>query len=286
MDCFPLRCPPRYFSRQVIFMHSPTADRANARTLRVDPGHTTADGGGPLGMSWYEPVKSVTDRILAAVLLILTAPLLLLAALAVKLTSRGPIIYSQLRLGRGGQPYKIYKIRSMVQDCEKSSGARWSTPGDPRITPIGQFLRKSHIDELPQLWNVLRGEMSLIGPRPERPEFIPQLEQALPRYRERLLILPGLSGLAQVRLPPDSDLESVRLKLAHDLYYVERLSLWLDVRILLATALNLVGVPPALWLRLLALPGGERVEQAYENRPAQPLPVLPMPHLTPNVQSA
>src|SRR5205823_316253 len=113
---------------------------------------------------------------------------------------------------------------------------RWSIPGDPRVTLIGQVLRRTHLDELPQLLNVLRGDMSLIGPRPERPEFLPELEAAFPRYRDRLAVRPGVTGLAQVQLPADSDLDSVREKLRHDLYYIQHLGPWLDLRILICTA--------------------------------------------------
>lgn len=212
---------------------------------------------------WYGKVKGSLDCLLALFMLVLTLPLILVAALAVKITSRGPILYSQIRLGRGGKPFRIYKLRTMTHDCEKHSGARWSTPGDARITPLGRFLRKTHIDELPQLWNVLRADMSLVGPRPERPEFIPQLEQAMGRYRERLAVRPGVTGLAQVQLPPDTDLESVRRKLAHDLGYVERMSFWLDLRILISTGLHVLGLPYSVSARLLALPGGKTVERAY-----------------------
>src|SRR5262249_31123587 len=193
--------------------------------------------------SWYAGVKPVVDFLLALTLLVLTAPLILLAALAIKLTSRGPVFYTQTRLGRYGNPYKIYKLRTMTHNCEQQSGAQWSTVGDPRVTRVGRFLRRTHIDELPQLWNVLRGDMSLIGPRPERPEFVPSLEKELPRYRERLQVRPGVTGLAQVQLPPDTDLNSVRRKLAYDIYYAERANLWLDVRLFLATALHVAGVP-------------------------------------------
>jgi lipopolysaccharide/colanic/teichoic acid biosynthesis glycosyltransferase len=213
--------------------------------------------------TWYGKFKGLMDCLLALAILVLSSPVILLAFLTVKLTSRGPVLYSQVRVGRGGRPFTIYKIRSMTADCEKQSGARWSTPGDARITPVGRFLRKTHIDELPQLWNVLRGDMSLIGPRPERPEFIPSLEEALPRYRERLRVRPGLSGLAQVQLPPDSDLQSVRRKLAHDLLYVDRMSFWMDFRILISTGLHCMGVPYAFSARMLALPGGDSVDEAY-----------------------
>src|SRR5262249_21310411 len=160
-----------------------------------------------------------------------TAPLILLAALLVKLTSTGPVFYTQTRVGRKGRLFTIYKIRTMIHNCESLTGPRWSIPGDPRITWIGRVLRLSHLDELPQLLNVLRGEISLIGPRRERPEFVPKLDKALPNYRGRLAVRPGVTGLAQVNLPADTDLNSVRRKLACDLYYIQKLSFWLDVRI-------------------------------------------------------
>ena len=209
--------------------------------------------------------KAVIDAVAALTLLILTLPLLLLAMLLVKLTSRGPALYSQTRLGRNGKPFIIYKIRTMYHECESLTGARWSTPGDSRITPVGRWLRKTHIDELPQLWNVLRGDMSLIGPRPERPEFVPTLEQAIPLYRERLLVRPGVTGLAQVQLPPDTDLDSVRSKLAYDLFYVQKVSLWLDVRIGWATALKMTGLPFRLLRLLFAFPARQTIEQGYKN---------------------
>jgi lipopolysaccharide/colanic/teichoic acid biosynthesis glycosyltransferase len=191
-------------------------------------------------VTWYSRCKRVLDVAGSLTLLLLTAPLVLLAGLLVKLTSRGPIFYSQTRVGLGGRPFTIYKIRTMYHNCERFSGARWSRPGDPRVMPVGRLLRRLHLDELPQLFNVLKGDMSLIGPRPERPEFVPQLEQAIPHYRERLRVLPGLTGLAQVHLPPDTDLASVRRKLAFDLYYIHRLGPWMDLRLLLLTGLHLV----------------------------------------------
>ena len=152
----------------------------------------------------------------------------------------------------------------MIHDCERLTGARWAAARDPRITLVGRFLRRTHIDELPQLWNVLRGEMSLVGPRPERPEFVPQLEKVIPRYRERLLVPPGVTGLAQVQLPPDTDLASVRRKLAYDLYYVKRLSWWLDLRILFATAGHVLGFPYSAAHTLFRMPHGQAVELAYQ----------------------
>jgi lipopolysaccharide/colanic/teichoic acid biosynthesis glycosyltransferase len=149
----------------------------------------------------------------------------------------------------------------MVHNCESLTGPRWSIPGDPRVTPVGWFLRASHLDELPQLLNVLRGEMSLVGPRPERPEFLPELERKLPAYPLRLALRPGVTGLAQVQLPPDTSVGSVRRKLAHDLYYIRHLGPWLDLRLLLCTALYVIGVPFGVAGRLLAVPGRDQVEE-------------------------
>jgi len=215
------------------------------------------------GPSWYPSCKRAGDLGLGLVLLVLTSPLLVFAAILVKLMSRGPVLYSQVRVGRGGRPFTLYKVRTMVHKCESLTGARWSVPGDPRITPVGRFLRRSHLDELPQLWNVIRGEMSLVGPRPERPEFVPQLEQAIPRYRDRLLVRPGVTGLAQVQLPPDTDLDSVALKLAYDLYYVHRVGCWLDLRLLLGTALKIIGLPFGALRRVLGLPPREVIVGSY-----------------------
>src|SRR5205814_291249 len=114
----------------------------------------------------------------------------------VRITSRGPAFYTQTRLGLRGRTFTIYKLRSMYEYCENHSGPLWSSKDDPRVTPLGRFIRRTHIDELPQLWNILRGDMSLIGPRPERPEFLPKLETIVPRYRERLRVRPGVTGLA------------------------------------------------------------------------------------------
>jgi lipopolysaccharide/colanic/teichoic acid biosynthesis glycosyltransferase len=216
----------------------------------LPPGYTLTVG----GQGWYDYVKTGMDLLIVGVVCIVSLPLVLISALLVRLTSRGPAFYTQVRVGRGGQPYVIYKLRSMYHDCERFSGIRWSTKGDNRVTPFGKFLRKSHIDELPQLWNVLKGEMSLIGPRPERPELVGSLEMALPRYRDRLLVKPGVTGLAQIQLPPDSDIESVRKKLVLDRVYVNHRSLWLDIRIYVATAFYLAGLPFTRLQKMFALP--------------------------------
>ncbi len=211
----------------------------------------------------YLLIKGVLEFIGATVLLVLASPLVVMAATLVKLTSRGPVIYSQVRLGRFGKPYHIFKIRTMAHECEKQSGARWSTTHDPRVTPVGRFLRRTHLDELPQLWNVIRGDMSLIGPRPERPEFVPALQQAIPHYSDRLLVRPGVTGLAQVQLPADTDMESVRRKLAYDLYYVRQVNVWLDLRILVCTAFKVLGVPFHILRGLFHLPSRVQVERSY-----------------------
>jgi lipopolysaccharide/colanic/teichoic acid biosynthesis glycosyltransferase len=211
----------------------------------------------------YDWIKGTLEFAAAFVLVLIAAPIIGVAAVLIRLTSPGPVFYSQTRLGRQGRRYTLYKLRTMRHNCEKDSGPCWSVAGDPRVTPLGRILRRLHMDELPQLINVLRGDMALVGPRPERPEFLPQLHTALPLYRTRLLVRPGLSGLAQVQLPPDTDLESVRRKLAYDLYYVRYRSPWLDLRILLATGLHLICVPYAVLGRLLLLPSAAAIEQQY-----------------------
>jgi lipopolysaccharide/colanic/teichoic acid biosynthesis glycosyltransferase len=187
-------------------------------------------------------MKAALDRILAVVLLVLSAPVLLAAMALVRLTSRGPAIYTQTRLGQFGKVFTIYKVRTMCQDAESLTGPRWSLPGDPRITPVGHVLRALHIDELPQLVNVIRGEMSLVGPRPERPEIAAELRKEIPGYDRRLAVMPGLTGFAQIHLPPDETIESVRRKLVYDLFYVRRFGIAFDLYILVCTAFKVVGL--------------------------------------------
>ena len=215
---------------------------------------------------WYPAAKSFFDWILSAVLLVLLSPFIAVSALLVKLTSRGPAFYSQVRLGKNGLPFRIYKLRTMTHNCEHKTGAQWAIANDPRITRIGRVMRATHLDELPQLWNVLKGDMSLVGPRPERPEFVPQLEQAISHYRDRLDVRPGVTGLAQVQLPADTDIDSVRRKLAYDLYYIRHMGLWLDLKLIASTALHVFLVPYGLLAILFRLPGQDRVERAYQER--------------------
>ena len=186
--------------------------------------------------------KAATDYGLAAVLLVAGLPVMLLAMLAVRLTSRGPAIYTQTRVGRGGRVFTIYKVRTMAHDCESLTGPRWSMPGDPRITPVGAVLRALHLDELPQLWNVLRGDMSLVGPRPERPEIVKELRRLIPGYDVRHTVKPGITGFAQVHLPPDSSVRSAWNKVAYDRFYVLRRGLRMELAVVACTALKLVGL--------------------------------------------
>ena len=178
--------------------------------------------------------KRIVDVAASLIGLLPGLPVLCIAGLLVKLTSRGPMIYRQTRVGLGGRPYTLYKLRTMRTDAE-ASGAVWSASSDSRVTPVGFFLRKWRIDEIPQLFNVLKGEMSLVGPRPERPEFTVLLEKAIPFYNERTLVPPGLTGWAQIWFPYASSVEAAARKLQFDLYYVKNLSPLLDLTILLRT---------------------------------------------------
>jgi lipopolysaccharide/colanic/teichoic acid biosynthesis glycosyltransferase len=210
--------------------------------------------------------KRLFDLALAVLMSVPALPLILIAVVLVKLSSRGPAIYTQVRVGLNGENFVIYKIRTMRNDCEKLTGPRWADRGrDPRVTLIGNILRKTHIDELPQLINVFRGEMMLVGPRPERPEFVTQLEQVIPGYRERLRVCPGVTGLAQVLLPPDVDVHSVRSKLMYDLFYLNRESFWLDLKIIFCTAFKVVGVPRNISRKLLGVPDESKIEMIYES---------------------
>ena len=180
--------------------------------------------------------KRLLDLAAATVGLVFAIPLMLLTALAVRLDSPGPVFFRQERLGRGGKPFTLWKLRSMVTDAEAQSGAVWAVEGDPRITRVGRFIRKTRLDELPQLWNVLVGDMSLVGPRPEREMFVKQLLETCPFYEQRLVVRPGLTGWAQVRAPYASSFEESVEKLKYDLYYIKNMSLFLDISILLSTA--------------------------------------------------
>lgn len=220
---------------------------------------------------FYEAVKVVTDRVLAAVLLVPAVPIIFVSAVLVKLTSRGPAFYTQIRLGRHGKPYRLFKIRTMYHQCELLTGPRWAVPGDKRITPVGHYLRETHLDELPQLINVLRGDMSLVGPRPERPEIVPSLEAQIPGYVQRLAVRPGVTGLAQLQLPADTDIESVRRKLSYDLYYIRQRNYWLDLKLIVCTAFKMFGMSYSMQRRLFKLPHPEEVARV-SRLPLEPAP--------------
>ena len=250
-----------------------TTDETGNSILRFKHANVTAEYTFPQptrAQRFYLPLRHVLDFSLAFVLTLIAVPIVLLAALAVRLTSRGPAFYTQIRTGRNGKPFTIYKLRSMIHNCESLTGPRWTIPGDSRVTPIGWLLRRSHIDELPQLLNVLLGQMSLIGPRPERPEFVSELEQAIEGYENRHTVVPGITGLAQVQLAPDSDIETVRRKLLYDLHYVRHMSLWLDLRILLATALHMLGMSFDRLQKLRIVPGPSVVEESSPVRDEAP----------------
>jgi len=185
-------------------------------------------------------VKRAIEVLIAAVALVIALPILLLLAAAIVLTSPGPALYSQLRVGQNGRVFRVYKLRSMRNDAERGTGAVWSVPGDPRITRLGNILRRTRLDELPQLWNILIGNMSLVGPRPERPEFVQELAKQIPLYKLRHVVKPGLTGWAQVRYTYTASVEDTMEKLQHDLFYIKNLSLRLDLFIIFETVKTVV----------------------------------------------
>ena len=179
-------------------------------------------------------MKRLLDIFAASLGILLLLPLGLIVAALIRLDSRGPIFYRQTRVGLHGQPYVMWKFRSMTQDAE-SEGVRWAALGDPRVTRVGRWLRKWRIDELPQLVNVLKGEMSLVGPRPERPVFVQELRGYIPFYDVRHTVRPGITGWAQIRFGYTASADDTHVKLQYDLYYVKNLSFFLDLRILFET---------------------------------------------------
>jgi lipopolysaccharide/colanic/teichoic acid biosynthesis glycosyltransferase len=227
--------------------------RSSARLRLVEPAPRTVIFAAPELSLAHEAARRVLNIIAASVGLVLAAPIMLVVAIAVRVTSPGPIIYSQVRVGRdrrrrakglgyprrandlGGSPFRIYKFRTMRVDAEKGSGAVWASQNDPRVTPIGRVLRKYRLDELPQLLNVLLGDMNIVGPRPERPAIFQQLRGAITDYEYRQLARPGITGLAQVSQDYDSNVEDVKRKVQFDLTYIRRQGLFEDVRIMAKT---------------------------------------------------
>ena len=185
--------------------------------------------------SWQAQIKRIMDISVSLIVLIFGAPVCLLITILIRTTSAGPIIFKQERIGQNGKPFNMLKFRSMYEDAEKRTGPKWATENDPRVTPFGRFLRKTRFDEIPQFVNVLKGEMSLVGPRPERAFFIEQLKREIPWYIRRIKMKPGITGWAQVKHKYDESIEDVRQKVLYDLYYFENMSLLLDLKIVLRT---------------------------------------------------
>jgi lipopolysaccharide/colanic/teichoic acid biosynthesis glycosyltransferase len=246
----------------------------DARADRVTLQRPQAMAAGEVEVPAYFARKTVWTRLLGAVLLVLLSPIMLLIMLLVRLTSPGAALFRQTRLGRDGRTFNIFKIRTMYRDAEAVSGPALCQPGDSRMTPVGRVLRLFHLDELPQLINVVRGEMCLVGPRPERPEIIARnrLCEKVPRFSERTKVLPGVTGLAQINLPADVDAESVIPKVELDLEYIETATAGLDFRILACTSLRMLGVRHGRAVRLFGVErkvpvrrGIERAEMNLSN---------------------
>ncbi|MBT6691334.1 sugar transferase [Candidatus Parcubacteria bacterium] len=183
---------------------------------------------------WFAIVKRVIDIFFASLFGLISLLFIPIIAILIKTGSKGPLIYKQKRVGLNGKIFTVYKFRSMVQDAEKS-GAQWASKNDARVTGIGKFIRKARIDEIPQFWNIVKGNMSFVGPRPERPEFVDQLKEKISFYNERHLVKPGLSGWAQINFPYGSSVEDALEKLQYDLFYIKNRSIALDISIILKT---------------------------------------------------
>lgn len=183
----------------------------------------------------YMKFKGIFDKAFSCLGLVVAMPVILLFAALIKLTSPGPAFYKQTRIGKDREPFTIYKLRTMRIDAEKGTGPVWATENDPRLTGIGKIIRKFHFDELPQLFNVLRGEMSIVGPRPERPFFVRDLTKKITEYPKRLRIKPGITGLAQVHHKCDATIKDVRKKIKYDLLYIRKVCFLVDIRILFRT---------------------------------------------------
>ncbi|MDX1428967.1 MAG: sugar transferase [Rhodothermales bacterium] len=185
--------------------------------------------------AWEQSTKRLLDGLVATVVLVIGFPLWALIGLLIRVTSPGPSIYRQERVGRNGRLFTMYKFRTMRENAEALSGPVWATEDDPRYTPIGRWLRKTRLDEIPQFWNVLKGDMSLVGPRPERPYFVERLADEIPLYNRRHRVKPGITGWAQVKWKYDTSLADVRQKVKYDLFYIENMSLRMDFKILFRT---------------------------------------------------
>lgn len=184
---------------------------------------------------WEESAKRITDIVVSIIILSVTAPLWIFIVAAIKLNSPGPLVYSQERVGKDGKIFKMHKFRTMYKDAEAKTGPVWATSNDPRVTSVGRFLRKTRLDEIPQFFDVLRGDMSLVGPRPERPYFVEMLAKEIPLYKRRLAVKPGITGWAQIKQGYDTSIDDVKAKVRYDLFYIENMSFRMDIKILLMT---------------------------------------------------
>lgn len=193
-----------------------------------------------LMQQWQVVTKRLMDIAVSAIALVAGLPLWIILAAAIKIDSRGPVIYRQERVGKDLKNFTLRKFRSMYMDAEKQTGPVWASKNDPRVTRVGRFLRKSHLDETPQFLNVLKGEMSLVGPRPERPYFVEKLSKEIPLYKRRYKVQPGLTGLARVKYKYDESIEDVKIDLQYDLYYIENMSLRMDFQILFWTIFHVL----------------------------------------------
>lgn len=209
--------------------------------------------------------KYLIEPWVGCVLLVVSAPLTLSLFLLVKLTSRGPGFYRQERVGLHGETFEIIKLRSMVFNAEKPGRPVWCVRNDTRVTRLGRVLRTLHLDELPQLWNVARGEMSLVGPRPERPEICETLAEKIDGYYQRVTVKPGVTGLSQINLPPDEDFQDVQRKQILDLRYIEEANVWLELRILMATAMRMFGVGGETVMKAMSLSRRELLTNELSN---------------------
>ena len=204
----------------------PLADRIHGALAKVRT---------QLETSWRGTVKRSLDIVVSAFGILISIPAMAVIAFAIRLDSKGPTLFKQTRVGMRGRSFNMMKFRTMVQDAEAKTGPVWAQEHDPRITPIGRFLRKTHLDELPQLFNVIQGEMSLVGPRPERPYFVSEFRRIIPHYDRRLCAKPGITGLAQVKRGYDQNLADVKKKVKYDLLYIQKMCPLLDFKVLAMT---------------------------------------------------
>jgi len=222
--------------RQVAAIPSP-----KTKSRAPEPSTLALFGSGIFGMiisfvrKTYRVAKRIIDIVLSLTAIIILSPLFLMTALLIKVISKGPVIFTQIRVGQDGSLFKIFKFRTMHVNAEKNTGPVWALADDPRLIPTGKFLRKAHIDEIPQFFNVLRGEMSVIGPRPERPEFVSKFKEEIQDYEKRLAIKPGITGMAQVWHKYDETVQDVRNKIKYDLLYIKKVCFWTDILILMRT---------------------------------------------------